>query len=149
MAKLRIEDPISGDLIVGAYVKFVENLFLENSPGTFQNYDDYVNEQPNRRADMLQGFVGGLGTIKQQTASGTLEAINNNNCRVEGVKDEKRGGGPRSRVTVPIPTDPVKDFTYLKSYAKQIHDLYDESNPAKMDKCLKFMFGAMLLTRCR
>ena len=56
---------------------------------------------------------------------------------------------------MPIPDAGIKDFTYLNAYAQKISDLWNGNAnvvpPVVKDqaKCVKFMFGVMMLTRCR
>ena len=147
MAKLRIEKA-NGDLLVDEYVNVVEGLFKKEANGLYENFQEFLDAEPDERPDILQSFVKGNRKITQQippnAAGETSEVISGQNCRILTEKDIKRKH-KRSRVTVPMPDAPPYDFAYLDSYAKQIHALYSTDKP----KCYKFMFGAMMLTRCR
>lgn len=155
MAKLRIEDA-GGNLIVDEYVRVVEGLFLKVG-NNYPNYQDFIEADPDERPALLQQFVVGVNKITQQKEDGTTQPINGNNCAIITEKDRrKKANLKRSRVTVPMPDAPPEPlvagdpvFKYLLPYAKQIHDLYHDTDAAKIDKCTKFMFGVMLLTRCR
>jgi hypothetical protein len=145
VAKLRIEKA-NGDLLVDEYVNVVEGLFKQDpATGIFPNYLEFLDADPDERPDILQSFVAGPRKITQQSETGP-EVISSDNCTIRSEKDRKRRG-KRSRVTVPMPDVPPTDFTYLDAYAKEIHRLYDD--PATRQKCYRFMFGVMLLTRCR
>lgn len=146
MAKLRINDG-SGNLLVDAYVNVFKNLILDPAKN-----DEFVAPQNrNNRPALLQAATGGVGNVVQQTASGSLEVIDNSNCRIDTERDEKRGAGPKSKITIPFPDNnppPYPSLDYLDDYAKTIHDLYDGDEDDKI-KARQFMFAVMMMTRCR
>jgi hypothetical protein len=160
MAKLRIDD-VNGNLIPDEYINVVNGLFLKDAvTGRYPNYEAFLDADPDERPAILQSFVVGSRKIQHQPENGPPQVISANNCLIFTERDRKKKGNRRSRVTVPmpdappvplVPGDPV--FKYLLGYAKLIHDMYaeidDENDHADIDRCTKFMFGVMLLTRCR
>jgi hypothetical protein len=149
MAKLKITDA-AGNILEQGYVNVVNNLIA--NPANFQAF---AQASPNHRPNMLQTFAAdpahpGMYVVKQETtlpAPQDLEPINNTNCQIFGDTDQLHTGTqPVSRVTVPLPVQPVTDVRYLQDYARRIHDLFEAGD---LDFCCKFMLGVMLLTRCR
>jgi hypothetical protein len=99
----------------------------------------------------------GLGKIKDET-----EEIDSANCRIFVERDKrKRRRLPKSRFTIALPEDKPKDnVDYLQPYAEIIHKLYSEADAydangqpdkaaERRSRAHRFMFGMMLLTRCR
>jgi hypothetical protein len=149
------------------YVNVVMNLIYTANLGTDpQTLLDYLDADPNDRPDMLQDYcnspIPAPGTplnqrqylVFQQKSNGNTEPISQANCRIYAEKDRKQGPR-RSRVTQPIPDAAINDFSYLNTYAQKISDLWNGNQnavpPVAQDraKCVKFMFGVMMLTRCR
>jgi len=153
MAKLRIEDN-AGNLIVDDYVRVIEGIFFKDGNGNYPNYQDFIEADPEERPALLQQFVTGGFKITQLRENNTKQVIDGSNCAIICEKDRrKKANVKRSRVTVPMPDAPPEPtgpgapvFAYLVPYAQQIKTLLDAGD---IDKCTKFMFGVMLLTRCR
>jgi hypothetical protein len=156
MAKLKClakdnSTPPVKSLFKEGYIRVVDNLI-----GVEQNYYDFLDAEENERPEMLREYAGKDSNnnwvlehvLPDETKS---EVIDNTNCRIFGQKDKKKkGAGKPSRVTIPIPharpSDP--DWTYLHEYAQAIHDYYQGNDESKRNG-RKFLFGIMLLTRCR
>jgi hypothetical protein len=151
MARLRIEDA-NGNVDLDAYQPFVETLFYKDGGGNFPNFTTYVGKPPPQRADVLKTFVPNYpnGALIRQMLDDetTTEPIANGNCHINGDPDKLSNGHNPSQVTVPMPHKPIEDFRYLQKYARKIWELYDP-NDAVNEKATKFLFGVMLLTRCR
>jgi hypothetical protein len=97
-------------------------------------------------------------------------AIDQSNCRIIAQNDTRvRAKKKRTRITMPFPDTRVPDFGYLEAYVQTIMSLYLEVVPLtppipnppppptyrvtqdafKKLQTFKFMFGVMMLTRCR
>lgn len=139
MAKLKITDN-AGNIIPTGYVRVVNNLILNE-----ETFYEFVFAEPDERADILQRTAQ-PDIIKQQRADGQLEAITNNNCKILGEKDVKQKPNKKSKVTIPIPDSRPTSVDYLEKYAETIHNFYTAGDKASAHK---FLFGVMLLTRCR
>jgi hypothetical protein len=158
MAKLKIEHA-DHTPVVDEYIRVINHLF--DPAGGFQNFEDFLNPaNANGRPTILQNVVLDPHHITQETASGAVERITDQNCRIDSVKDKKKPTGGKSRVTVPMPDAPPTPpagkptFFYLMKYANAIADLHSQITDLEndfngIDRCTKFMFGMMLLTRCR
>jgi hypothetical protein len=161
MAKLKIKKAGSSkEPVVEEYINVVDGLFPRNAGGVYTNYDEFIDADPDERPNILQRFIAGPIKITHQPESGNPQVINNNNCLIFTERDRKKKGGRRSRVTVPMPDAPPENdipgrpaFEYLMVYANAIADLHSQiAGPNDLDnieKCTRFMFGMMLLTRCR
>ena len=148
MAKLRIVDSKDSTLALqpDGYINVVTNLF-----GDEKNYDRFANAAPTERPEILQGFVGTTKAgvpleIQQLRVDGTSERITNANCTIISQPDRLSDGKTPSVVTVPLPVYPYDvDLSYVDRYAAQVVSLYQTDKAA----CYKFLFGTMMLTRCR
>ena len=149
MAKLKITDA-NGNILVDGYVNVVTQMVFTPDANTEQrNLRDFLDAEPENRPTMLQKFTDPNATgqfiVKQERFNGNLVAIDDDNCRIVAQKDAKQRARNRSRVTMPIPDAPISDFSYLDDYARNVHDLFETDR----EKCRRFMFGVMMLTRCR
>jgi hypothetical protein len=148
MAKLKIidnDDTVAKILPnIAGYVNVVNNLILNDA-----NYNQYLQADEKERPELLQAAAGvdAQGrkcVVEHQTASGASEPIDNDNCMIKAERDVKKLK-VRSKVTMPIPDTRPMSMDYLDVYASALHDLY-EQDP---DRARKFLFGIMLMTRCR
>jgi hypothetical protein len=166
MAKLRIVKP-NGKLDVEAYKGVSDYFFpvpiIGQLPDT-TNFDNFLDEDSDTRADTLQTAVKNLGTgatvtqLKAPPGTGD-EPISSKNCMILAEKD-RRAGKRRARVTVPIPHEfpPDVNFGYLEDYAKEIYELYKKAkdpstsasdNNKLLNEAHRYMFAVMMLTHCR
>ena len=149
MAKLKcLQKSTTGvkTLFQQGYINVVSNRILVED-----KFYEFLDADPEDRPALLQAAAGkdtnGNDVIEHETAPlGVSEIIDNNNCKVLAQKDVKRKGNKRSVVTVPLPDKRPTDVTYLNQYTTIIHDLVHAGNQLEANK---FMFGLMLLTRCR
>jgi hypothetical protein len=152
MARLRIMQ--GANLDVDGYVNVVNNLVAK--PGKYRKYQKRPNQRPTMLQDAASNGAAGTHLIKQMVLNDPTgvgeEPITEDNCYIVGDRDQVRDAsdadGASSRVTVPMPPEPMDAadaFDYLDKYAQKISDLWATDRP----KCRKFMFGVMLLTRCR
>jgi hypothetical protein len=80
-----------------------------------------------------------------------FEEINNTNSVIKGERDrkKKKNSNNPSKYTIPFPDTRPPNVDYLQKYAQIIHDLYTQNTAASKRRAHKFIFGMMLLTRCR
>jgi hypothetical protein len=149
MAKLKcLQKDASGTvktLFPQGYINVSNNLVLVED-----KFYEFLEADPEDRPALLQAAAGkdafNNDLIEHERSDGVSEIINNTNCKVLAQKDVKKKGAKKSVVTVPIPDTRPKDFTYLNQYTTIIHDLVHAGNQLDANK---FMFGLMMLTRCR
>ncbi|GAB2176731.1 hypothetical protein [Dongia sp. agr-C8] len=162
MAKLKICNDNETVLYEDGYVNVVDQLINAATPGSSANFQDFIDAEPDERADMLQAFAkvglpppAGVPAFvvtqqKLDVPAGQPKqiAIDGTNCKIFAQNDTRvRPGRKKTRITMPFPDAQITDFSYLEPYAAKIAALY--SNAATRPKCYKFMFGVMMLTRCR
>ncbi|WP_374311235.1 hypothetical protein [Dongia sp.] len=151
MAKLKIVKPGTADVPdVDGYVNVVNNLILR-----LDKYLEFLGAEPDERPDLLQTAASngteGAFIVKQILPNGDFEAIDNTNCKIFAERDVRKVK-KKSKVTVPMPDMPPSNLNYLSVYATEIFNLYSVSGAgqaAAREKAHKFMFGMMMLTRCR
>src|ERR1700756_5084276 len=127
MAKLKITDAVTGNILPQGYVNVANNLAADQG-----NLDIFAGTPAKQRPTLLQGYADdpahpGTYVVKQETAfpaPNDLEPIDNTNCQIKGEKDQKHDSNHRSTVTVPLPVEAVADFSYLDEYASTIVRLY-------------------------
>jgi hypothetical protein len=160
MAKLKIAD--NADATVPSkrgYINVVDNLILNQG-----NYDAFrTNVDKKTRPTRLQGFAGIdenniKCVVKHEPKNSAIEPIDDNNCDIEVHEDKRKdAGNPKSKYNVGFPEERPQNVDYLERYVRALYELYDlavkEIDPVKKAKytsdACKFMFGMMLLTRCR
>jgi hypothetical protein len=174
MAKLKIPtpDPTKPDGFdhdrpnVQGYVNVVDNLLIQNT------YKDFLDADEDDRPDKLQGYASNGGAdptcivFHEVVANPVNEfkPIDNDNCaiRVEKDKRKRKNKNKASRFRISFPEgNALASPSYLDRYAMEIFKLYALAygvalpNPLPapiqphLDQAHKFMFGMMLLTRCR
>lgn len=150
MAKLKINDG-AGLPIAEGYIEVVNKIAFDTSERkVFLLADEDV------RSDKLQAIVTKLNPgdtnyrVKQDKndGSGTFEEISSANCRIKAEPDEKKTATKRSKVIMPINDAPFQtdaDLSYLDGYLAKIATLWTSDQPSAR----KFLFGMMMITRCR
>jgi hypothetical protein len=142
MAKLKIHDGTPNETpVLEGYVRVVDALSVRNPQGRLVNFENFVDADPDERPTMLQAWAD-PNRITQQAPTPN-DVISSDNCLIFGEKDRRKGTRRRSKVTLPLPDDWPPNFSYLESYVSIIKAEPD------MAICCKFLFGVMLLTRCR
>ena len=131
-----------------------------------KNFDDFERKGDNDRPDLLRKYANtnadgttGNYVIYQLTRGNrpgdrVNEAIDNNNCSVKITPDERRGNGnARGKHNIVLPKKEADDAAlstgYLAGYVKAIAELYGNGSNAEVKDACDFLFGIMLLTRCR
>jgi hypothetical protein len=178
MAKIRVQEDINVDKpSEDGYVTVVDNLIFgaSDDPGE-DSYKDFIDAEPDERVEILReaAIKKGSGGEKDQmffvthlVVEGgkglgpivdTPREIDQKTCRIFVELDKrKRRRIKKSRFTVALPDKQPKHVNYLQPYAEIIHGLYKQAEAAPTpqkaaafrERAHKFMFGVMLLTRCR
>lgn len=153
---------------VQGYVNVVDNLLIQ------ANYNNFLKADEDDRPDILQDFAKteANGSITpncfvfhEVVANPTEYAkIDNDNCsiRVEKDKRKRKNKNKPSRYSISFPEgNGISAPGYLDRYAMEIFKLYSQAynvtlpnplpipNQALLDRAHRFMFGMMMLTRCR
>lgn len=145
MAKLKIfvgNDATKAPGTVG-YINVAKELL---NPVTYQ---DFLEAEPAERADLLNVYAGKGGSglyVQHETKGGVSEQITSAKCRVM-VEEDVRRLTRKSKHTISFPDvmPPNDNLAYLQPYLDAIIAL----NTADPKTARQFMFGMMLLTRCR
>jgi hypothetical protein len=161
-----------GTINVDGYVNVTKKLLDNNSKDA---YTDFILADEDERPDMLQKMALATGEADNNwprtaifhqyvevTNTGDVEhyeRIDGLNCKVKIERDKrkrKKAANPDkpSRYTITLPENrPGEELKYLHEYASNIYNLYlsaggQRDHPDAI-KARQFMFGIMLLTRCR
>jgi hypothetical protein len=174
MAKLKIPKPdatkpdgFDHDMPnVDGYVNVVDSLLVQAT------YKDFLDADEDDRPEKLQSYASKGGTVPScvvfhevvASPKNEFKSIDNDNCaiRVEKDKRKRKNKNKASRFRISFPEGNKLDPPgYLDRYALEIFGLYAKGYGVKLpdplvvkdqnalDKAHKFMFGMMLLTRCR
>lgn len=145
MSGLAIFD-VNGKPVVDAYVEIVDEIVMDAAQ--FENFTEARG--PKKKARKLRNLVRGTGATLTHVANGAEEEIDPDHVSVDAEVDwPAMQSGGRARYTVPLPPAHQADLNYLGKYAQEIVDLYNTGVAADKDKAHRFMFGVMMLTRCR
>jgi len=170
MAKLQLQNN-SGNLDLDAYIRFVTHVFVDNNGQLFDDYTNISNPdkeiEAGMRAAALAQFASEIGSFLRQEAPASGADVNENTCRVVGDRDRLWSAARPSRVTVPMPDRLPNNFSYLRRHLHQIFMLCIAANPYQtpldpqrvrnigqwnanaVETACRYLFGTMLLTRCR
>jgi hypothetical protein len=128
--------------------------YIDVATGLIADFNNFDSASERDRSDLLQGYAG-KHTIYQLTRNPANDvAIDRNNCKVKIESDERKkpsvNFGKHNIVLPEIQAaDPPLDTGYLSEYVKAIDALYGAGSATELDRACKFLFGIMLLTRCR
>ncbi|ESZ05407.1 MULTISPECIES: hypothetical protein [unclassified Mesorhizobium] len=118
----------------------------------------FLNASDKERSDLLQQYssYGGSNHIIYQLTKNpeANQAIDCSNCKVNVQEDErKKPSANFGKHNMVLPDqhvgDPPINPGYLEEYIKAIVSLYGDGTPTKTLSACEFLFGIMLLTRCR
>lgn len=133
------------------YCNFPLNAILNNG-----NFNAFLRAHDDDRADLVQKYAGTDSQgrkcdVTHLLIGGGEESINHDNCLVEIVEDlQKKGSKSKHNISLPKQwTSGIEmpDIAYLDKYVTAIVEIVkDEKDPVK---ARNFLFGLMLLTRCR
>ncbi|MER8644443.1 hypothetical protein [Mesorhizobium sp. M1252] len=133
------------------YSNFALKAILNND-----NFKAFVGAHDDDRADLVQQHAGtdSMGRkcdVTHLLIDGGEEPINHGNCLVE-IKEDLQKKSSKSKHNISLPKqwtsgNEVPDIAYLDKYVTAIVEIAkDEKDPVK---ARNFLFGLMLLTRCR
>lgn len=131
------------------YSNFVQNAILNA-----RNFDAFVRAHDDERADLVQTHAGSdqrgrKCVVTQLTIDRVSEPIDGGNCLVELKEDlQKKRTASKHNISLPARWtrhDETPDISYLDKYVTALSDLAG-TDPVK---ARNFLFGLMLLTRCR
>ncbi len=134
------------------YINVVNNYVL--SPTVFHEFNMLANK--STRPTKLTQFAGLDKNSVQlkvfhEPAGGGSEEINNANC-VIAVHKNKQKVSVAGLHNMTVPKDPLPNVSYLDVYVNAIVELHGDgivNGETGMQRACKFLFGIMLLTRCR
>jgi len=151
MAKLKIFDgnnPAGAIPSQDGYRNVTKNLLAD--------LPNFLSATDKKRSDLLQQYASSVGShiIYQLTFNPeTNQAIDSSNCKVNVDEDERSNAGTFGKHNMVIPDqhvgDPPINPGYLEEYVKAIVSLYGGGTPTEILSACEFLFGIMLLTRCR
>jgi hypothetical protein len=139
MARLRIED-LANPTLPGAqgYIKVVRELYLKSANYTYFIDDNHKNERPT----LLQGHASPY-IVRHDSYNDPREPIDNTNCRIITHIDREKKAGIQAKHHMNFPETNDYDVSYLQPYVTAMQGLGSD-----LERC-EFLFGLMLLTRCR
>jgi hypothetical protein len=157
MAKLKIfkDNNVNAEIpSADGYVNVTQNLIL------VANSYDYFRENNHKaeRPTLLTTHAGYEGNTKlkvyHELAAGGSAEITDGNCTIEVTEDQKKpNGGNPSKFNIGFPPERPLSVNYLKPYVQVLGSiLFDPSEPdgdKRLERACQFLFGMMLLTRCR
>jgi hypothetical protein len=126
--------------------------------GVLNNLAAFRNASTTNRSELLKQYATPTHKIFQQTRSPIQDVeISKNNCKISIYNDERKkpavNFGKHKMVLPEMQTgDPPLDSNYLAPYVQAIVALYGATGggtPAQVTAACEFLFGIMLLTRCR
>jgi len=153
MAKLKIFDSNNTALQIPSKEGYrnVATQLIADLP----NFDSASDKD---RSDLLQKYANYGGTnhiIYQLTKDNPPQEvpIDKTNCKVNLEYDVKKMGGNVGKHNLVLPeilvTDPPLSTGYLAPYVQAIVQLYGTGTAPEVQSACEFLFGIMLLTRCR
>ncbi|TIX46282.1 MAG: hypothetical protein E5W81_08320 [Mesorhizobium sp.] len=150
MAKLKIFDNNNTNVNVPS-----KQGYINVATGVINDFTNFESESDKKKSDLLQQYAGNNHIIYQLTRNPeTNVPIDSNNCKVYIVPDgRKKPGVTFGKHNIVLPEmesdDPPLDTGYLSEHVKAISELYGAGTSPEVDQACKFLFGLMLLTRCR
>lgn len=148
-----------GTINEAGYIAVVENIIL-NQDGL----DDFSGEEGDSRftkarTKKLRNHANsGGGKLKQLDDQDQPEEVTTKNCRVRAELDTRKASRKGfSKVTVSLPEEDLQvgDLNYIDDYIAKFLFIRSATNlpgPSSADaarNARKFMFGVMMLTKCR
>ncbi len=134
------------------YMAVTEKIIL-SKPGFKAFVGDHNGSgKPGKRAEDLQKVVQTNVPDAVVTTSNNNTPITKNNCQIKAVPDEDFHPGHKAKHTVPMPPTFLNSISYLDEYIDAFLALWnDEKKPEaqRKDEGRKFLYGIMMLTKCR
>jgi hypothetical protein len=166
MSRLRVSK-LNSDTAVDpeGYIRFVDECILKPA-----NFDKFIKADDFERAGLVQQFACRhpndpsieLCQVRQKpSGGGSAEPIDETNCLVTLNEDwQKKSSASKHNISLPrkwLKKDETPNIDYLNKYVEIIAKLaigeqaYTDADKSAGDPVSagKFLFGLMLLTRCR
>jgi hypothetical protein len=149
---------LTEDVCPEGYIRVTEQVIVSPAPNFGKLEHPPAPHPPGgeegHRADVLQDLMSIPPVI--DGAVTTLDKdwlIDHDNCRIKLEKDEDLDGDKQKKKvnkpakhTLPLPPQPLTSLHYLDEY---ILALWGLVNKGDLDKARKFLYGVMMLTKCR
>jgi hypothetical protein len=149
----------NGTINEAGYIAVVEKLVLDAD-----GLDDFVGEEDEagftkaRTRKLRRHANSDGGTLRQMDDQDVPEDVTPKNCRIRAQLDTRkpcRRG--YSKVTVSLPEEDLRigDLNYIDDYIEKFLTIRSgaalpvPTNNAAAQNARKFMFGVMMLTKCR
>ena len=131
------------DISVEGYVAVTENFILSQA-----GYNSFEGTgAPGARADTLQQVVTTNVPTSVVTTLNKDVAISSGNCHISAKKDDNHiPGQAPAHITVPMPPAVLTSLGYLDEYILALNALVSAGD---LSKARRFLYGVMMLTRCR
>jgi hypothetical protein len=118
------------------------------------NFDTFTSSDTSdkKRTELLVAYAYPHVVYQWSRDPNVEQPIDPENCRIHVKFDERRHGPHSGRHTMVFPGtgDAPVSSGYLIKYVEKIVELYgDGTDPDNHLEACKFLFGIMLLTRCR
>ncbi|MEW9836576.1 hypothetical protein [Mesorhizobium marinum] len=158
MAKLKIFKDNNTALEIPSadgYINVTKNLILMATNYDYFKAENHKAERPSLLTTHA-GYDEGNTKLKiyhELEAGGSAEIIDDN-CMIDVTEDKKKpNGNDKSKFHIAFPPDRPVSVGYLKPYVQVLGSiLFDPNVPdgdERLERACQFLFGMMLLTRCR
>ncbi|CAN5294203.1 hypothetical protein BH10PSE7_BH10PSE7_39050 [soil metagenome] len=141
------------------YIEVVEQAILDPD-----GFEDFCQEDDNggftrARTKLLIAWANSHGgRLKQLDHTGSPVNVTKDNCRIRARADVRAESGTFSKITISVPEEQIAvgDLVYVDHYISKFLDIYRNgttlpapTSTASARNARKFMFGVMMLTKCR
>ncbi len=149
----------NGTINEAGYIAVVDKLILDaDGLDDFAGEDDEAGFTRARTRKLRKHANSGGGTLRQLDEQDQPEDVTPKNCRIRAQLDTRKTGRRGfNKVTVTLPEEELQaaDLNYIDDYIAKFLMIRSGANmPAQTSNAAaqnarKFMFGVMLLTKCR
>jgi hypothetical protein len=158
---LKIVNP-DGSINEWGYIAVVDNIVLDpDGLDEFVGEDDDAGFTKGRTRKLRRHANSAGGKLRQQDDENQTEDVTPRNCRIRAQLDTRKTGAKGfSKVTLSLPEENLMeaDLSYVDDYIIKFLQIWTgdsrlgmpppAANPARSN-ARKFMFGVMMLTKCR
>ena len=131
------------DISVDGYVAVTDSVIF--SPTGYSSFEG--TGAPGARADYLQQVVANHVPMSVVTTLNKDIPISSGNCHISAKKDDNHvPGHAPAFITVPMPPAVLTSLGYLDEYILALNTLVSGGD---LNKARRFLYGVMMLTRCR
>jgi hypothetical protein len=156
---LKIVNPADGSINEVGYIAVVDKLILDpDGLDDFAGEDDDAGFTKARTRKLRKHANSGGGKLRQQDDQDQPEDVTPKNCRIRAQLDTRKTGRRGfSKITVSLPEEDLQigDLNYIDDYIDKFlmirsgSHLPGQTSDATAKNARKFMFGVMMLTKCR